>query len=212
MPARWRRVGRRSPCSPRGAERPYPASSRALYRRILADGAVISELPPGTPARRWTFPARNRLIAALGALTVVVEACAGSGALLTAGAAAALGRPLGAVPGHVTSPLAAGPHGLLAAGARLITGVGDLLDALAESGARAPVPRGRSTTPGEGPAAQLDPARRALYQALSAGHPSAAALQRAGLSTGDGLSALAALELDGLIRREAGGAWAVRAR
>ena len=130
-----------------GPERPYPASARALYRRIRAHGAVVSELPPGTPTRRWSFPARNRLIAALAALTVVVEARPGSGALLTAAAAADLGRPLGAVPGHVTSPLAIGPHGLLAAGARLVTSAADVLAILADHGIVTP---GASGAKGEG--------------------------------------------------------------
>ncbi|HET9103730.1 MAG TPA: DNA-processing protein DprA [Solirubrobacteraceae bacterium] len=200
-----------------GAERPYPASARALYRRIVATGAVVSELPPGTPARRWTFPARNRLIAALAALTVVVEGRPASGALLTAAAAVELGRPLGAVPGHVTSPLAAGPHALLAAGARVITGTRDVLALLAETGLTADV---ASEVTGRDPGvsragpepARLDPPRRALYDALAEGQPSAVALQRAGLDAERGLAALAALELDGLIRREPGGAWAVRAR
>ena len=56
------------------AEMPYPASARALHRRVGAAGAIVSELPPGTQARRWMFPARNRIIAALSAMTMVVEA------------------------------------------------------------------------------------------------------------------------------------------
>ena len=59
---------------PGPADRPYPASRRGLHRRVVATGAAVSELPPGTPVRRWMFPARNRIIAALAAMTVVVEA------------------------------------------------------------------------------------------------------------------------------------------
>ncbi|MGA2010432.1 MAG: DNA-processing protein DprA [Solirubrobacteraceae bacterium] len=111
-------------------ERPYPAGARALHRRIRAGGAVVSELGPGVPVRRWMFPARNRIIAALSAMTVVVAAREGSGALLTARVAADLGRTVGAVPGQVTAPLARGPHQLLRGGARLVAGPEDVLDAL----------------------------------------------------------------------------------
>src|SRR5204862_359038 len=79
---------------------------------------------------RWSFPARNRIIAALAALTVVVEATERSGALLTAAHARALGQRVAAVPGRVTSPLAAGPNALLARGAALVRGPQDVLDLL----------------------------------------------------------------------------------
>ena len=82
-----------------GPERPYPASKRRLHARIADAGAIIAELPPGTPPRRWCFPARNRIIAALGLATVVIEAGERSGSLITAGQAADLGREVGAVPG-----------------------------------------------------------------------------------------------------------------
>ncbi|MGN6188378.1 MAG: DNA-processing protein DprA, partial [Conexibacter sp.] len=91
-----------------GPDRAYPASKRHLHARIAASGAVVAELPPGTPPRRWCFPARNRIIAALAQATVVVEAGERSGSLITAGQAADLGREVAAVPGLVTSPLAEG--------------------------------------------------------------------------------------------------------
>ena len=203
------------------AERAYPASARALHARIRAGGAVVSELPPGTATRRWMFPARNRIIAALAVMTVVTEARPGSGALLTAGVARELGRPVGAVPGHVTSPLAAGPHALIRAGAAVIAGPGDVLDALAAlvpdtgSGTRARWPDTAGGLPPAGgvpAAAGLPGAQRALLTALAEGQPAPAALQRAGLETEAGLAALAALELAGLIRREPGGRWTLRAR
>ena len=101
---------------PAAAELPYPASARALHRRIVDAAAAVSELPPGTGARRWMFPARNRIIAALER-----DHRRGRGAASTPArcspppTAAELGRPVGAVPGQITSPLAAGPHGLLRA-------------------------------------------------------------------------------------------------
>jgi DNA processing protein len=186
---------------PGGADRPYPASARRLHRRIAARGAVISELPPNTRVRRWMFPARNRIIAALSAMTVVVEARAGSGALLTAGVAAELGRALGAVPGRVTSPLSGGPHELLRGGAQLIGGPQDVLDGLFGAGVR------RAATP-VGPS--LPPQLQTLLDALADGHEMPAALGRAGLGVDAGLAALASLELAGQIRREPGGRLSVR--
>src|SRR5438270_924328 len=86
-----------------GADVPYPASHAHLYRGIATGGgAVVSELPPGTRAFRWCFPARNRIIAALAGATVIVEAAPRSGALVTAAVARELGREVGAVPGRVT--------------------------------------------------------------------------------------------------------------
>ena len=82
-----------------GADRPYPASHRRLYTGIRSAGLVVSELPPGVRPRRWMFPARNRIIAALSTITVVVQARPRSGALVTARHAAQLGRRVGAVPG-----------------------------------------------------------------------------------------------------------------
>lgn len=97
-----------------GADRVYPAGHAALLGGILrSGGAVVSEMPPGSEPTRWRFLARNRLIAAMSAATVVVEAGWRSGSLNTAGHAAALARPLGAVPGPVTSAASAGCHRLL---------------------------------------------------------------------------------------------------
>jgi DNA processing protein len=96
-----------------GADRPYPAGHSELIARIAATGAVIAETPCGTAPSKWRFLARNRLIAALSDATVVVEAGARSGSLNTAAHAAALGRPLGAVPGPVTSAASAGCHRVL---------------------------------------------------------------------------------------------------
>ncbi len=181
---------------PTGADRPYPPAKRSLYRRILARGAAISELAPGAPARRWSFPARNRIIAGLAAATVVVEAGSGSGALLTAAVARRLGRGVGAVPGRVGTAQAEGPNALLAEGAHVVRGAQDVLDLLFGRGARA-VP--------ERPRAPLRPELERLRDAIAGGHDSAAAMTRAGLSPQDGLASLAALELAGEIRREPGG-------
>jgi DNA processing protein len=114
-----------------GPDTPYPAAHRSLWGRIAETGLILSELPPGSTPWRWTFPARNRILAALGGITVVVEAAAGSGSLATAAAAVRLSRPLGAVPGPVTSRASAGPNALLADGATVIRDGKDVLAALA---------------------------------------------------------------------------------
>jgi DNA processing protein len=96
-----------------GVDRLYPAAHHDLLLRVAVSGAVVSELPCGSSPTKWRFLQRNRLIAAASHATVVVEAGHRSGSLNTAGHAAALGRPLGAVPGPVTSVTSAGCHRLL---------------------------------------------------------------------------------------------------
>ena len=186
---------------PCGADRAYPRAKRHLHARIRESGAAISELPAGTRPWRWTFPARNRIIAALAAITIVVEAGERSGALLTAGLARSLGRPVGAVPGRVSSPQSCGPNALLAAGAYVVRGAQDVLDHLFGEGVR----RARCS---ERP--ELAPELRLLLSAIADGYDTASALERAGLPAQQGLAALASLELAGYVRREAGGRFAVR--
>lgn len=96
-----------------GVDRFYPSGHDALLTRIVETGAVISELPCGAAPTRWRFLQRNRLIAAMSQATVVLEAGWRSGSLNTAGHAGTLGRPLGAVPGPVTSATSAGCHKLI---------------------------------------------------------------------------------------------------
>jgi DNA processing protein len=186
---------------PGGADRPYPAAHRRLYDRIRRHGVVVSELPPGVRPRRWMFPARNRIIAGLSAITIVVQARARSGALVTARHAEALGRTVGAVPGPVTSPLSDGPHRLIAAGARLIAGPQDVLDVVYGPGRRMLADARR---------ASLSDRDAALLDALQEGHEGAAAFARAGLGTVEALEAVAALELAGAISRGPGGRLSVR--
>lgn len=119
-----------------GADIAYPASHRSLWRRIAERGMVLSELPPGTGAWRWSFPARNRIMAAVAGMTVVVEAAQRSGSLITADLAADLGRDLGAVPGPINSRASAGANDLLAGGACLVRDAQDVLDAMLGPGVR----------------------------------------------------------------------------
>jgi DNA processing protein len=104
---------------------------RRLAHAIRANAALVSEFPPETPPQKWTFAQRDATIAALGELTVVVEAPIGSGALITAEAARRLGRPVYAVPGPIGVAASAGANALIANGeAKALTGVEMLLGAL----------------------------------------------------------------------------------
>lgn len=121
-----------------GPDRIYPPEHTALAERIGAAGALITEYPPGTPPRRHHFPERNRLVAGLASVVVVVEAAARSGALSTARQALDEGREVMAVPGSIFSEASIGPHGLLREGAVPVTGAEDVLEALGLEASDAP--------------------------------------------------------------------------
>jgi DNA processing protein len=180
-----------------GADVPYPPSRRGLYARIVERGCVVSELPPGFNAHRWSFVARNRIIAGLAALTVVVEAAERSGSLTTADFATQLGRPVGAVPGPVTSRFSAGSNGLLAAGAGVVRDTRDVLDQLV-----GPSAEHRMSLP---PAVPIEPRLRRLLDAIERGHGSLAELVTDPSEAHQILQDLTDLELRGLVRREFGG-------
>jgi DNA processing protein len=112
-----------------GVDRSYPSGHESLLERIADDGAVVSEMPPGASPTKWRFMSRNRIIVALADALVVVEAGFRSGSLNTASHASAMGVPLGAVPGPITSPASAGCHRLIReSGAACITSVGEIVE------------------------------------------------------------------------------------
>jgi DNA processing protein len=113
-----------------GVDRPYPLRHADLWERVVGHGAVCSETPPGYPAQAWRFPARNRVIAGLSQLVVVVESHRAGGSLLTAEAALARGIDVAAVPGPVRSPASEGTNQLLADGPAPVRHAGDVLDML----------------------------------------------------------------------------------
>jgi DNA processing protein len=173
-----------------GADTAYPAAHRSLWRQICEKGLVISEFPPGAVPWRWTFPARNRIMAALAGMTVVVEAAARSGSLITADLAADLGRDLGAVPGPITSRASAAPNNLLAGGACVVRDAQDVLDAMLGAGAK--------RLDRSGPV--LDQALAEVLTAVEMGESSCDGVAAAlGLSGPDAASALARLELLGYV-------------
>ncbi len=110
-----------------GVDVPYPASHRTLHQALATRGTVLSEMEPGTLATPGCFPRRNRIIAALCQVTVVVEAGFKSGAINTASQALDLGRTVAAVPGRIDEERAMGSNGLIRDGAQVIGHVDDLL-------------------------------------------------------------------------------------
>lgn len=181
-----------------GVDVPYPRTNRALYERIRREGTIVSELPPGARPARHLFPARNRIMAALSHVTVVVEAAERSGTLITADFAADIGRQIAAVPGRVTSAAAAGTNALIRDGAALVTGPQDVLDLLYGVGARA-VPAA--------PERPLDERARAVLEALSRGEGVGEMAAALGVGAGVVRAALARLERSGLVRRTASGTY-----
>jgi DNA processing protein len=113
-----------------GLDKVYPASSRALAKRIAQQGAMISELPLGSPPKRQHFPSRNRIISGLSLAVLVVEAGLNSGTLITARKAAEQGRDVFALPGSLNNPMAKGCHRLIREGARLVETTADILQEL----------------------------------------------------------------------------------
>jgi DNA processing protein len=168
-----------------GIDRDYPAAHAELARRVAGSGLVVSEYAPGVEPAPWRFPARNRIVAGLGAATVVVEARERSGALITADLALEEGREVFAVPGEITSSLSAGTNGLLKLGAAPLTAAADVLAAYGlDRPSRRPEPRGRA---GE------------LLEILRRGPAAADELARStGLGAGEVARALVELELLGL--------------
>lgn len=174
-----------------GVDRAYPAGHQQLFERIRSAGAVVSELPCGAAPTKWRFLARNRLIAALGDATVVVEAGWRSGSLNTAGHASSLGRPLGAVPGPVTSAASAGCHRLMREyDAQCVTNAAEVRELMGTE-RESPV-QAQSRT---------DPDQMRLLDAMSTrtAHPSAELARIAGLSEERTRSLLGTLSLEGRV-------------
>ncbi|MBF4462168.1 MULTISPECIES: DNA-processing protein DprA [unclassified Rathayibacter] len=182
-----------------GADRLYPTAHSELLQRLIATPgcAVAAEVPPGTTPTRWRFLQRNRLIAASTGATVVVEAGARSGSLNTAGHAAALGRPLGAVPGPVTSASSAGCHRLFREyAASCVTSVADVLE-LAGIEVPTAVP-----SEGSGSATRVLDALRGRTA-----HDTEGLARQTGLSVRDALAVLGGLLGEGAVSRHADGTW-----
>ncbi len=187
-----------------GPDRVYPAGHRALAGRIAGAGAVVSEFPSGTPPRAPHFPLRNRLISGLSEAVVVVEARERSGSLVTARHAADQGVDVLAVPGPVDGPTHAGPHRLIRDGAGLVTGAGDVLEALGLP--RESAEGGAFPAWGAAPALARDPLARAALALLRDAPRGRDALARAlGARPAALARALLELELAGAVAEDRDG-------
>nr|WP_239580059.1 DNA-processing protein DprA [Microlunatus panaciterrae] len=187
-----------------GVDVPYPRSNARLFDWIARDHLLVSELPPAATPTKMRFLARNRMIAALGRGTVVVEAAIRSGARNTAAWAQECGRPLMAVPGPVHSALSVAPHEMIRDGqALLVTRAAEVLEAIAPIGEHLLATRRgaeRSTD-------QLGPQRLAVFEAVPARRPARVddIALTAGVTVPLCLAELAALESAGLVRSSADG-------
>jgi DNA processing protein len=182
----------------------YPAANRTLYDRVGRDGLLISEFPPGERPHAGSFPRRNRLISGLARVTVIVEAAAGSGALITADFALDQGREVMAVPGNITSSVSVGTNRLIADGATPVLEPADLLRHFPESAGAVP-----ESSPGSSASKplpeKLSPEERELAALFAKQplHPDelAGRLQR---PIGDVLALLCGLEIAGVVEQGPG--------
>jgi DNA processing protein len=185
-----------------GVDVPSPSSNRSLYGRICARGLVCSDFLPGQSARPFHFPKRNRLVAALGAAVVVVEAGSRSGALITVDHALDIGRSVFAVPGPIDRATSAGTNRLLSEGAHPVTDPESLIEEVA---AVAGFSVNRADQ-GAAPPATLGRDPLAVWQALGDdGKSTDNLVSRAGLDTARTIAALSTLEVEGWVRRVPGG-------
>ena len=182
-----------------GLDRVYPKQHLELAHRIAANGMILSEYPLGTPPLAENFPRRNRIIAALGQGTLVVEAALQSGSLITARLAAEQGREVFAIPGSIHSAQARGCHLLLRQGAKLVETAQDVLEDLRlppAAAAAAPTPAG------DEPAGEETPLLQAMgYDPVGLD----ALIARTGIPAPQLQAQLMELELAGAVARLPGG-------
>jgi len=190
-----------------GLDEPYPRHHARLWERVAGEGAIVSEWPAGVPTEKWRFPVRNKLLAALSDVMVVIESRHHGGSRHTVAAALERGVPVGAVPGSIRSVASEGTNALLADGAFPVCSSSDILVALSLHGAPAPSPvaAGVSSVPVQ--RASPEGVARAVYEALSSEPAPLDGLARAtGLGLPELCGCLERLAQQGLAR-EAGGWW-----
>jgi DNA processing protein len=193
-----------------GVDLTYPLGHAALLRRVAAEGVVLSELPPGCSPSRLRFLSRNRLIAALSAGTVVVEAALRSGALNTVSWAQSIMRATMGVPGPVTSPVSAGVHQLLRSGkATVVTDADEVIEEISASGeGLAPAKTGEVRSRD-----RLGERLQRVLEAVPVTRADGVATiaTAAGMPVEPVLAALGELSLDGFVERSGSG-WRLSAR
>lgn len=186
-----------------GPDRVYPARHRELAHAIVACGALVSEWPTGTPVLANNFPRRNRLISGLSLGTLVVEAAAQSGSLITARLALEQGREVLAIPGSIHNPLARGCNALIRQGAKLVETIEDLLEEFAPL-LPAPVPS--SLAGPSPPSAPLDTEHLEILKLVAYEPTSVDTLAATSGETAEAVaSMLLILELEGYVASLPGG-------
>ena len=220
-----------------GVDKVYPESGRDLARRIAQRGALVSELPPGTAAKREHFPSRNRIISGLSMGVLVIEAGLRSGTLITARLAGDQGREIFALPGSIHNPMAKGCHRLIRDGAKLVENVSEITQELAalagqmagelqeqlsdetddagqamlEFGPGQPNLRGKPDVPFDtsgAPPWEDDPDYRKLWDCLSYDPASVdSIIEKSGLTARAVSAMLLMLELRGMVEAHPGGAY-----
>lgn len=187
----------------------YPEENRALFDEIAASGALLTELAPEQPPTRWTFPKRNRIVAAMSLAVVVAQAGERSGALITARLAGELGVPVGACPGMAGDPRNRGNHRLLRQGAPLVESAADVAALMStggkkeqlhlpglDSGAMKPIPK---------PKTEHSPTEVKILDILCSSPLHIDEITAAtGLGPGESSAAVLELELQGLIEDQGG--------
>lgn len=202
-----------------GLDLVYPSSSRKVAGRIRTQGAMISELPLGSPPRRQHFPSRNRIISGLSLAVLVIEAGLNSGTLITARTAAEQGRDVFALPGSLNNPMAKGCHRLIREGARLVETAADIIQELGPVAAELQMEiRQRLDLPEATPQATDRATVRATENLLedadyrtvwkSLGHdpkPIDVIIEQTGLSAREISSMLLMMELKGMVKKHSSG-------
>lgn len=179
-----------------GVDRVHPKGNRGLFREIEKRGLLVSEYEPGLEPEPYRFPQRNRILAALGSATVVVEAGPKSGALITSETAGDIGRSVFAVPGPVDREQSVGPNQLIRTGIPPVLDVADILEPLGWADL-AWTPK----TPGEADGNDLGAHAKTIWGILGEGPAHVDELcQRADLPPGPFLAALTTLEVEGRVR------------
>jgi DNA processing protein len=210
-----------------GLDRVYPNSSGGVARRIRSQGAMVSELPLGSPPRRQHFPSRNRIISGLSLAVLVIEAGLNSGTLITARKAAEQGRDVFALPGSLHNPMAKGCHRLIREGARLVEKTADIMQELGPIAAelqmdiqhQLELPDQNSKpsaihpeTSAHGNDLLADPDYRKLWDVLAYdAKPMDLIIEQSGLSAREISSMLLMMELQGLVIKQGVGRY-LRAR
>ena len=198
-----------------GLDQVYPSSSRAVAARIREKGAMISELPLGSPPRPQHFPSRNRIISGLSLAVLVIEAGLNSGTLITARKAAEQGRDVFALPGSLNNPMAKGCHRLIREGARLVETTADIMQELGPVAAELQMEiMQRLDLPDETPVKASgdkqslldDPDYRKVWEVLGFDpKPVDTIIEQTGLSAREISSMLLMMELKGVILKQGGG-------